>query len=143
MCVREFNHSPKHNLAPHYHDSYPSRLAVEEEQARERFLRKFASKTGAAPHLPLDEEQVRVPADVVVEEESTPAVHNYTHQLDSLVADQEALASLLSPGDQMKSLPGPPPPSPEVPARTMPVLPSVASRVFEVPHVSPCQTLIP
>lgn len=73
-------------------------------------------------------------ADLVIEEDPTPALHTYTHQLDSLIVDEEALACLLSPGDQFKSLPGPPPPSPEVPLRTIPVLSggsSSSSRSFD------------
>lgn len=89
---------------------------------------------------PLEEEQITVapvlpvPADVVIEEDSPPSL-NYMHQLDTLTANAEHLASLLSPGDPSGRLPGPPPPSPEVPSRSIHTLPPGTKRSFDTCEV--------
>ena len=108
---------------------------VEEEQARERFLRKFAMKMPAADQPPVEEEHitvapaVAVAADVV--EEEAPVSRKFMHQLDTLSATADHLTSLLSPGDPSGFLPGPPPPSPEVPSRSINTLPSGTTRSFD------------
>ena len=115
----------------HTHTWTDHTSTVEEEQARERLFRKFALRSGVNPQQPpLEEQQITVSSshvtEVVVEEDASPP-RAYLHQLDTLSATTETLTSLLSPGDQSRSLPGPPPPSPEVPSRTIPALPVAAS----------------
>ena len=86
-------------------------------------------RSAVQPNQQLDEEQVvtvattTVSAEVVIEEDTSPPM-TLVQQVDTLSATPDALACLLSPGDQSRSLPGPPPPSPEVPSRSIASLPT-------------------
>jgi hypothetical protein len=95
---------------------------------------------------PVEEEQITIVPDatttatpaavadiVPVKDEKVPppSLGSHVHQLDTLSVTAEHLSSLLSPGDPCGFLPGPPPPSPEVPSRSIHTLPGSSGRSLD------------